>query len=107
MTEYKNTVDAAWSPEEFEQFKVWLTAELHNQVITVNFTKKDGTERKMRCTLNATEIPVVKETVAENVEPSKSRKINPDVRAVYDVESQSWRSFRWDSVKSVNYTLKA
>jgi hypothetical protein len=107
MTENKNLVDHMWSPEDFVQFKQWLTRELHHGVVTVNFTKKDGTDRSMRCTLSTTEIPVVvQETLLENQEPTKPRKINPDVRTVYDVESQTWKSFRWDSIKSVNYTLE-
>ena len=106
MTETKNMVDHMWSPEDFRKFKEWLTVELHCGVVTVNFTKKDGTDRSMKCTLSTTEIPVaVQETLLENQEPTKTRKINPDVRAVYDVEAQAWKSFRWDSVKSVNYTL--
>ena len=30
------------------------------------------------------------------------KKVNPDVQAVYDIEAQGWRSFRWDSVQTVN-----
>ena len=32
----------------------------------------------------------------------KTKKPNPDVLAVYDVNAPGWRSFRWDSVTDFN-----
>jgi hypothetical protein len=65
-------------------------------VATVTFTKKDGTKRVMKATLDPQNLPVV-ETRAN----SKPRKENPDVVAVYDMEKSAWRSFRIDSVNSI------
>jgi hypothetical protein len=89
-------------------FKRWLDVELHRQIVTVVFTKKDGTERTMRCTLNHQAMPVVeaqKHDATQNqlVEVKTPRKPNPDVRTCYDVDGGAWKSFRWDSVKSVIY----
>jgi CBS domain-containing protein len=42
-----------------------------------------------------TSLPVVDEN-----NPKPVRKSNPDVVAVYDLEAQGWRSFRWDSIVS-------
>jgi hypothetical protein len=69
---------------------------LHSTICRIVFTKADGTERVMHCTLSEAMIPQVTETVAEN---KKTKKDNPDVQAVYDVEAKGWRSFRWDSLK--------
>lgn len=93
-----------------DEFKRWLNVELHRQIVTVVFTKKDGTERTMRCTLNYQAMPQVEAQKAEQAanelteSAQKSvRKSNPDVRTCYDVDGGAWKSFRWDSVKSVTY----
>ncbi len=89
-----------------DRFRTSVTVELHRQIVTVEFVKKDGTPRTMRSTLNVSIIPVAEqEKIMENANkhPSKPRKVNPDVRSVYDVEAGAWKSFRWDSVKSVTY----
>lgn len=54
---------------------------------TVAFYKVNGDQRKMRCRM---EPPVG---------PSKS----PDVVPVVDLDKDSWRSFRVDSVASLTY----
>jgi hypothetical protein len=65
--------------------------------VTVTFTKKDGTDRVMNCTLQESVIPpaVVKADDAE------VRKVNDAVLAVWDIDKSAWRSFRIDSIKSV------
>ena len=63
---------------------------------TGTFTKKDGTERIMKCTLQEEYLP---ETVGGE------RKKNEDSLAVYDLDVEGWRSFRWDSVKRINFTI--
>lgn len=66
---------------------------------TVVFTKKDGTERKLLCTLAENKIPSEKT-------PKNSGKVKSDEAiAVFDLEKQDWRSFRWDSVKQINFDL--
>jgi len=81
--------------------KNWLKSVLTEQVATVTFTKKDGTERILKCTLNSNTIP----TQFAPKEDSTRAK-NDEVLAVFDVESQGWRSFRWDSVKRVEFSLE-
>lgn len=65
-------------------------------VITVRFTKKNGDERIMKCTLLSEYLPQQKDI--EEV----STKENTDFLAVWDVEVNGWRSFRIDSVISLN-----
>ena len=67
--------------------------------VHITFTKKDGTERVMKCTLDDQLIPQPELPLEEN---KKEKKINPDVQAVWDIEKEGWRSFRWDSVKEWN-----
>lgn len=66
---------------------------LRSSVIDVHFTKTDGTTRIMKCTLNEEFIPAREGEASEN-----TRKVNPDVCAVWDMEKEAWRSFRWDSL---------
>ena len=64
--------------------------------ITVTFTKKDGSNRVMKCTLNESLIPSDKVPKGES-----TRKHNDAVRPVFDLEINEWRSFTWDSVTEV------
>ena len=69
---------------------------LRSGSVTVTFTKKDGSKRVMKCTLNESLIPVDKIPKGES-----TRKHNDAVRPVFDLESNDWRSFSWDSVTEV------
>lgn len=73
-----------------------LLLSLGRDVCEVVFIKKDGSERKMRCTRDlarAINAPVPKN---ENFED------NPDVIRAYDLEAEGWRSFIIANVKSAN-----
>ena len=70
-----------------------------NDEVFVTFTKKDGSERLLRCTLNPSLLP--KAVVKENV-----RKQPTNTMAVFDLDNQAWRSFTIKSVKKVNFTLQ-
>lgn len=59
---------------------------------TVVFKKADGTERKMLCTLQEASIPL------ESRPKNSSAKQSEDAIAVWDIEKQAWRSFRYDSI---------
>lgn len=84
------------------EFQTWLKGVLHDDGIKdlcVTFTKKDGTERQMRCTLSESVIPVdkyPKDGTGSTVAGSALR--------VFDTDVQEWRSFRWDSIKNVEFT---
>ncbi len=78
---------------------------LQNDVATVTFTKADGTERVMECTLLqevlSERVPAT-ETLSAKSE-KKTKAPNPDTIAVYDIPSDGWRSFRLDAVKSISF----
>ena len=61
--------------------------------LEVCFAKKDGTNRVMNCTLQENFLPVF--------QSAETRKDNPSVLAVWDIDNNGWRSFRLDSITSV------
>ena len=84
------------------RFKKWLKGNLKSGPVTVTFTKKDGTERIMKCTTNPTYVIFKDPSI---MEPKKERKVNEDVMPVFDMEAGHWKSFRWDSIKSIMITI--
>jgi len=70
----------------------YIRTALTEGVLKVKFLKKDGTERDMKCTLQTDFLPV-QESTGENRKAS-----NEDSIAVWDVEKNAWRSFRFDSI---------
>jgi hypothetical protein len=62
------------------------------QNVRVTFTKKDGSERVMSCTLAESRIPEDKRPKTQNT------KTSDEVCAVFDSEVMEWRSFRWESL---------
>ena len=91
------------SEKDTQLFKKWLKRHLRMGPVTVTFTKKDGTERVMKCTTDTTLIMFKDPTVLES--KGSARKVNEDIMPVYDLESSAWKSFRWDSIKQVKFTL--
>ena len=86
----------------------WVRSLLQKGAITVTFTKADGTDREMLCTLDHLRIPSppVTSSVDGIVKESKQRK-QPDEHSlrVFDVEKQEWRSFRFDRLQKVTAEL--
>ena len=79
--------EASWQNE-------YLKKTLFENVVYVLFVKKDGTERRLICTLKPDLLPV--QTDLEEAVQKKTP--NPDVLAVWDIENKGWRSFRYDSI---------
>lgn len=91
------------------QFREWMKGVLHNESIKdlcVTFTKIDGTERKMFCTLSESRIPADKQPKTTGVEEEANSQTNGSAVRVFDVEKQEWRSFRWDSITNVNFSIQ-
>ncbi len=68
---------------------------LRNYIISITFTKKNGEERIMKCTLKDEYI------ISEEKKSFSIRKENTEILPVWDLENSAWRSFRIDSVKEV------
>ena len=94
-----------------QQIREWVRGLLQNSEVTVTFTKADGTDRDMLCTLDGSRIPVsvVKPVQAVDgiVRESKKPKKEPDPHSirVFDLQKQEWRSFRFERLKKVTATL--
>lgn len=87
----------------------WVKSLLQKGPVTVTFTKADGTDRAMLCTLNPEQlppVPVAAGPVDGIVKESRQRK-QPDEHSlrVFDLEKQEWRSFRFDRLKKVSAEL--
>jgi hypothetical protein len=53
----------------------------------------------MQATLLETKIP------SEKLPKGNTKAQSDEVLPVFDVENDGWRSFRWDSIKQINFTL--
>jgi len=89
--------------EYSEESKLLLSESLKTGKVIVCFTKVDGKERRMLCTLSEELIPKKKEPKIDESgvekKPKKVRKVNPNIMPVWDLEAEGWRSFRIDSIK--------
>lgn len=69
---------------------------LRKQTVRVVFTKIDGEQRDMMCTLGEEFIP-------DNKRPNGNGKAPPEsVIRAFDVNKQEWRAFRVENVVSFN-----
>jgi len=82
----------------YQYLKEDLKKLLHENTLSVLFTKKDGTQRAMLCTLMAEHLPVVDKQEGDEVK--KERKESDTSIRVWDLEKKDWRSFRIDSIVS-------
>lgn len=81
---------------------------LTKDIVTVTFIKKDGSVREMLCTTMSEYLPKKDNPCAETVFIPRET----DTLTVWDLEQNSWRSFRFDSIKSIftdyfNYVVKS
>lgn len=74
-----------------------LTEALRKGTIQIKFTKKDGSERLMKCTLQEG-IVVPYERKTDRVVERTDNNL-----AVWDVEATAWRSVNIDTIKEVDY----
>lgn len=101
MTEVKQPLGT--DPE----FQTWLKGLLRDDITTdlcVTFTKKDGTDREMYCTLSESRIPVDKQPKS-GVEEATNSTTGGSALRVFDTVTNEWRSFRWDSIKNVTFSI--
>lgn len=81
------------------EFREWIIGLLGEQTATITFTKKDGTERTMRCTRNPESIPT-----AHQPKDSSSDKSTTAV-PVFDLEAEEWRSFIPENIIRIEYDI--
>lgn len=73
-----------------------LRKELKEGVKTITFTKTDGSQRVLKCTLQESALPPV-----DMSKVTAAKKQSDEALAVWDIENAGWRSFRFDSIISV------
>lgn len=67
---------------------------LSSDVVDITFTKKDGTERVMRCTRDLNRAPHAP------IPKNPDHVDNDEIIRAYDLEAEGWRSFIVSNVKS-------
>lgn len=72
-----------------------LSEMLRTHKLEVSFVKKDGTGRVMNCTLQEKYLPPLMS------DAETATKDNENVLAVWDIDSNGWRSFRLNSIVDV------
>lgn len=72
-----------------------LKQALYEGVVSVTFTKKDGSTREMKATLKSDLLPAA--PVQENSQ--KKLQQDPNLVHVYDTQAQGWRSFRMERLQ--------
>jgi hypothetical protein len=95
---YNPTED--WAEDDWTTFTTWLKDALQSNEVTVTFTKKDGSDRVMKCTLDPKVLPP-----SPVIEAKTERKKSENTLAVYDLEAQAWRSFTIKSVKKITFSI--
>lgn len=73
--------------------KTTLLETLNNTIVDITFTKKDGSDRTMKCTRSLDIIPT-----AHHPKSDGHYQIDDNIR-VFDVDKCAWRSFNFSSVK--------
>lgn len=79
--------------------KAGLQALLRQGTATITFTKKDGTERVMKCTLQEG-VVVPHEKTTDRVKEPKD-----DILPVWDIEASAWRSVTVPNIKTVEFIV--
>ena len=102
MTEnriFEDTYYSKASEEERKVFREWLGGVLRMYETKIHFKKKDGTIRVMVCTLQEGK------TLDYEKKTDRTKIVSIETCPVFDIEKQEWRSFRYDSITQINFTL--
>jgi hypothetical protein len=98
---WRGTWYAQADEQERELFRTWMQDILKNERVNICFTKADGTERWLHCSLHPDLIPAEK----LQKEEASTRKRSIEAQSVWDIDKNDWRSFRWDSVREFSFNL--
>lgn len=79
---------------------------LKNNICYVTFTKVDGSERIMRCTLISDYLPTSPNWASYEKTLSETNKSlryipNPNMISVWDLEKGNWRGFMYNQIKEI------
>jgi hypothetical protein len=76
-----------------------LLEDLRENVIDVIFTKVNGEERRMKCTLMPSILPA--KYITEEAAERNFHETNKETIRAWDIENNGWRSFRIENVSFV------
>ena len=81
-----------------------LIETIQDHIVTVVFTKVNGEQRTMRCSLQPSHLPEVAswDYIVNGHTPVKDLA-EQDALAVWDIDVGDWRSFRFDSIISAEH----
>lgn len=72
--------------------------QLRSNVLQVTFSKVNGEQRVMPCTLQTDYMPELSESKVNQV---KDFSVNKSVIRAFAIDKQSWRSFRVDNITAI------
>jgi len=80
-----------------------LVEKLQTEVVSVTFTKADGTDRTMLCTKLISKIPQEFHPKTDKVVKldENGSVVETDLITVWDVEKTGWRSFNFKKIKAI------
>lgn len=85
--------------KEQKKFREWLKSHLKAGPVELTFEKKDGTMRVMNASLEESKLPSYEKKT------ERTRSANDEVLSVVDLDKNEWRSFRFDSIKTITFNL--
>jgi predicted DNA-binding transcriptional regulator YafY len=95
LVDFNDAWYASATKEEQQNFRDWLLGVLRmHSPVEISFAKKDGTLREMKCTLKEDTVPKV-----------ENPKTSDTLCTVWDTELNQWRSFKFENIKSINFTF--
>lgn len=95
LADFNETWYSTAVEEERKQFREWLLGVLDmHEKVSVTFKKADGTLREMNCTTKEGIRPVV-----------ENKKISDTLCTVWDTDLSAWRSFKFENITKINFTL--
>ena len=78
-----------------------LNDTLERHIVTLTFTKADGSDRTMKCTKNFRYVPIENQPVPLPEGVEKAIMQDTQLFKVYDLEKHGWRSFYYTTVKTM------
>ena len=95
LVDFNETWYSTANEEERKTFREWLLGVLRmHENVEITFAKADGTIREMKCTLKEGIVPAV-----------ASPKTSDTLCTVWANDVTAWRSFKFENVKKINFTL--
>ena len=87
------------SETEQEIFREWLYGVMRMHEVEIDFVKKNGEMRNLKCTLDESKM------LFDAPKFDKVKAKSKESLSVYDLEKEEWRAFRYDSVTCIKFNI--